>query len=133
MCGWLATLIRADDRTLANPSFAPLWCARQAHTSGVSTAPAIGRHALVGDPHALRQPAGLEEHVDRDAAARIPVTADAQEFRLDLARDPLANHHCAILVEGAVIAEARDIKLQRLRFQQPLARYIVDHEMREIR
>ena len=48
--------------------------------------PAIGRDALVGHPHALRQSAGLPEHVDRDAAARIPVAADAQPFRLDLGR-----------------------------------------------
>lgn len=48
------------------------------------TPPAISRDALIGNPDALRQPAGLEEHVDRDAAARIPVAADAQPFRLDL-------------------------------------------------
>ena len=36
-------------------------------------------------------------------------------------------------MESAMIAEARDIKLQRFRFQQPLARHIIDHEMGEIR
>jgi len=33
-------------------------------------------------PHPLGQSAGLPEHVDRDAAARIPVAADTQIFRL---------------------------------------------------
>src|SRR5579872_7028092 len=40
-------------------------------------------HALLGDPQPLGQSAGLPEHVDRDAASRIPIAADAQEFRLD--------------------------------------------------
>jgi len=48
------------------------------HPSHVDSPPAaIGRDALVGHPHALGQFAGLPEHVDRDAAARIPVAADA--------------------------------------------------------
>ena len=95
--------------------------------------PAIGRDALIGDPHSLRQSAGLPEHVDRNAAARIPVAADAQEFRLDFGRDPLADHDRAVLVERAVVAEARDIEFQGFRLQQPLPRHIVDDEMREIR
>ena len=57
-----------------------------------SAAPAIGRHALVGQPQALRRRAGLPEHVDRDAAARIPVAADAQPARLGTStiRRPIA-------------------------------------------
>src|SRR6476620_615965 len=78
-----------------------------------SSPSAIGRDALIGHPHALRQFAGLPEHVDRDAATRIPVAADAKPFRLDLACDPLADHDRAILVERAVIAEACDIEFQR--------------------
>src|SRR5829696_2028812 len=98
-----------------------------------SPPPAVGRDALVGDPHALGQFAGLPEHVDRDTATRIPVAADAKPFRLDLGGNPLADHDRAILVEGAVIAKAGDIEFQRFGFQQPLARRVVDHEMREIR
>ena len=49
---------------------------------GALTAPAIGRDALVGHPHILGQLAGLPEHIDRHAAARIPVAADAQPLRL---------------------------------------------------
>src|ERR1700731_2076797 len=86
--------------------------------AGLST-PAIGRDPLIRNPHAIRQSAGLPEHVDRDTAARIPVAADAQPFRLDLGRYPLADRDRAVLVECAVIAEARDIEFQGFRFQQP--------------
>src|SRR5258705_13994551 len=85
--------------------------AGQAGTFDGSPAPAIGRDALVGDPHGLGQLAGLPEHVDRDAAARVPVAADAKPFRLDLGRDPLADHHGAVLVKGAVIAKTRNVQL----------------------
>src|ERR1700688_2630177 len=44
------------------------------------TAPAIGRDALIRKPHAGRQFAGLPEPVARNAAARIPVAADAPPF-----------------------------------------------------
>src|SRR6185437_16645856 len=67
------------------------------------------------------------------SAAGIPVAADAQPSRLDFGRDPFADRDRAVLMESAVIAEARDIELQGFRFQEPLARYIVDHHMREIR
>src|SRR5215204_1998474 len=56
-----------------------------------SPPPAIRRDTLVGHPHALGQFAGLPEHVDRDAAAWIPVAADAKPFRLDLGGNPLAD------------------------------------------
>src|SRR3954470_5846894 len=90
---------------------------------------AVGRHTLIWNPHSLRQLAGLPEYVDRNAAAGIPVAADAQPFRLDLGCYPFADHHRAVFVKRAVIAEARYIELQGFRFQQPLALHIVDHEM----
>src|SRR6202035_3654523 len=90
---------------------------------------AIGRDALVGYPHSLRQSAGLPEHVDRNAAARVPVAADAEPFRLDFGRYPLSDRNRAVLVERTMIAEARDIEFQGFRLQQPLARHVVDHEM----
>src|SRR3954447_13158884 len=106
----------------------------ESETVSSSSAPsAIGRDALFGHPQSLRRAAGLPEHVDRDAASRIPIAADAQELRLDLARDALADHHGAILVEGTVIAEARDVEFERFRLQQPLAGGVVDHQMCEIR
>ena len=36
-------------------------------------------------------------------------------------------------MEGAVVAEARQIELERLALHDPAARHVVDHEMREIR
>ena len=96
-------------------------------------APAIGRDALVGQPDALGQAAGLPEHVDRHAAARIPVAADAQVFRLEQRIEPLADPHRAVLVKGALVAEAGEIELERLRLDQPAARHVVDHQMGEIR
>src|SRR5689334_12391980 len=75
---------------------------------------AIGGDALLGHPDALRQLPGLPEHVDRDAAARIPIAADAQPLRLEQACDPLADADGAVLVECAPVAEARQIELQRL-------------------
>ena len=48
------------------------------------TAAAIGRDALIRNPQPLGDAASVPEHVDGNAAARIPVAADPQPFRLDL-------------------------------------------------
>src|SRR6266516_7501177 len=63
-----------------------------------SAARAVGRHALIGQPHARRQLPGLPEYVDRNAAARIPIAADPQPARLQQGGDPLADADRAILV-----------------------------------
>src|SRR5688572_18338621 len=97
-----------------------------------SAAPAIGLHALIRQPDAVRQLAGLPEHVYRNAAARIPVAADPQEMRLEQRHEPLADTDRAILVKGAMIAERGEVQLERLGFHQPIARYVVDHEVREV-
>jgi MFS family permease len=80
-----------------------------------SAASAIGRDALVGHPDTFRQSARLPEHVDWHAAARIPVAANAQPFRLEPRDQLFADGHGAVLVEGAVIAETVEIELERLR------------------
>src|SRR5919112_1000623 len=72
---------------------------------GVSATAAIRRHALVWQPQGLRRRAGLPGDVDRHAAARIPVAADAQPARLHLVDQPVANPDRHILVEAAMIAE----------------------------
>lgn len=46
-------------------------------------APAIGRDALVRNPDAGRQRAYSVKNVDWHAAARIPITADAQPMRIE--------------------------------------------------
>src|SRR3546814_7422298 len=62
-----------------------------------SASSAIGRDALVGEPQALGRRAGLPEDVDRDAAARIPIAADAQPFRLHFVGEEAADADGAIL------------------------------------
>src|SRR5260221_13696709 len=98
----------------------------------VSPPSAIGRDALVGEPQSFRRRGGLVEDVDGDAAARIPVTADAQPQGLDRLDHTAGDGEGAVLVERAVIAECAEIELQRLALDQPLARHVVDDEMREI-
>jgi uncharacterized tellurite resistance protein B-like protein len=96
-------------------------------------ASAIGRNTRIRQPHGLRRLAGLPEHVDRHAAARIPIAADAQIPRLEQLRQALADRDGAILVEGAVIAEAVEEELERFRLDEPAVGHVVDHEKREVR
>ena len=92
----------------------------------------VGGDALVGKPYALQRLAGLPENVDRNAAARIPITADPQPPRAHLVEQPLPDPDRHILVEAAVIAERAEEQLQALRLDDGLARRIVEHQMREI-
>jgi hypothetical protein len=93
---------------------------------------AIGGHTLVRKPHAGRALSGLPEDVDGDAAARIPVPADAQEMRFDEVRYALADGNRAVLMERAVIAERCEIELERLRLDEPAVRHVVDDEVRKV-
>src|SRR5208337_1766385 len=97
-----------------------------------SASAAIGRDALIGDPYAVGKLAALPEHVDRDSAAGEPVAADPEPARLQEGDEVLADAHRAILVKGAVVAETREIELQRLRLHDPFVRRVVDDEMGEI-
>ena len=47
-------------------------------------------------------------------------------------REPLADGHGTVLVEGAVVAEAVEVKLEAFRFHEPWAGNVVDDEDREI-
>jgi hypothetical protein len=59
-------------------AFASCLARRGANVKSASLAPAaIGRDALLGNPQPPGQFSGLPEHVDRNAAARIPIAADA--------------------------------------------------------
>src|SRR5581483_8899515 len=93
---------------------------------------AVGRHALAGQPQALGRLAGLPEHVDGHAAARIPVAADAQPARRQLLHQPLADSDRRLLVEALHVAKAAEIELERLALDQLGARRVVDHEMGEV-
>src|ERR1700733_11279250 len=74
---------------------------------------AIRSNALIGNPHPFRRLTALPEHVDRHAAAREPVAADSEPSGLEQSDKVLANPHCAILMERAVVAEAHEIKFKR--------------------
>ena len=83
-------------------------------------------------PTARRGRGRLPEDVDRDAAARIPVTADAQPCGLHLVEQALADADGDVLVEAAMVAEAAEVELERLAFDDRLAGGIVDHEVGEV-
>src|SRR5262245_59463758 len=76
-------------------------------------ASAIGGYALIGHPHALRQFPGLPEHIDRHAAPRIPVAADAQPFRPEQREQFLAYRDRAVFVKSAMITVAVEVELER--------------------
>src|SRR5215472_4368386 len=75
-----------------------------------SPPPAIGRDPLVGEPHAAGRRARLVEDIDRHAAARIPVAADAEPLRLQRLDEAARDGERAILVKGALIAEGAKVK-----------------------
>src|SRR5580704_9887840 len=103
---------------------------RSASSPRLSSA-AIAGDARIGQPQALGRLAGLPEYVDRHAAARVPVAADPEPARRQYLGQALADRERAGLMEVGVIAEAAEIKLQRLAFDQLGARRVVDHEMGE--
>src|SRR5262249_17095792 len=92
-----------------------------------------GRYAQLRHEHAGGRLAGLPEHVDWHAAARIPEAGDAQPVRREQLVERLADADRAFLVEAAVVAEACEIKFERLRLEEPPARGVVDDEEREVR
>jgi MFS family permease len=94
--------------------------------------PAVGTHALVRDPDVARQAAGLPEHVDRHAAARMEVAADAKPPRLEQCDQPLADVERAILMKNSVITEAVEIELERFRLDEVPRGQIVDDDDREV-
>ena len=66
---------------------------------------AIGGHALIRDPDAVGFRAGLPEHINRNAAARIPISSDAQPLRIEEFMQATADGDGAILMKRTVIAE----------------------------
>src|SRR5262245_43233865 len=62
----------------------------------------------------------------------MEVAADAQVARLDQFHQPLADRDRAVLVKGAMVAEAVEIKLERLRFDKPAIRHVIDHQDGEV-
>src|SRR3546814_9364802 len=100
-------------------------------TRTLSASP-IGRYALVGNPYAFGDRPRLMEHVDREAAARIPVAADAEPDRRHLRHEPFRDADRAVLVKGGLVPEGAEIKLQRLAFPEAAVGEVVDTVMREV-
>src|SRR5262249_54081531 len=71
--------------------------------------------------------------VDRHAAARMKITADTKPFGLEQRDQLFTDRDRTVLMVGAVITEAIEIKLQRFRFYEPAAWCVIDDEGGEIR
>src|SRR5215831_8983988 len=75
----------------------------------LSASSPIGSHARIGKPQPGGGLAGLVENIDRDAATRVPISADPQPFRGQhfdqLARD----RHGAVFVKGGVVAKRAEV------------------------
>jgi hypothetical protein len=76
-----------------------------------STPPTVGLHGLVGQPEAFGWHSRLPEHIDRDAATRIPVAADPQPDWRHVCNEALADAHDAGLMEGGMVAERSEEQL----------------------
>src|SRR5262249_56600946 len=77
--------------------------------------------------------AAVQTPVSRHPAGRKKITADAQPFWLEERGQFLTDGYRAILMKGAMIAEAVEIEFQRFRFDQPSIRDVINHERGEIR
>ena len=97
-----------------------------------SSASAIGRDALVGQPQPVGRRAGLVEHVDRDAAARIPIAADPQPVRRDRSDQAARDAKRAVLVKGADDCGTRRDRASATCSRRAPLGHVVDDEMREI-
>src|SRR3989344_6601526 len=90
-----------------------------------SATPSIWRDALIGQPQSFGRRAALPEHVDGNAASRIPVPADPEPLGRQEIDQALAHRHRAVLVKSAMVAERAQIQLERLGFHEPVAGDVV--------
>jgi hypothetical protein len=97
---------------------------------GCYTAPVLRRN-----PHAFRRRAGLPEHVDRHAAARMPAAPDTQLSGAEdeEAHQPARDPDCAVSRKALCLRRSETNNLRGVAFIDPSIQGLVDHEMREIR
>ena len=118
---------RAPAPCADRPACAARWLCR------VSPRPRYGATPWAGS---RRPPAARRSARTRRSACR---RADTSRRRCaatpgrSSADQPLGDLHRAGLVERAVVAEAGEEQLQRLALHDPVARDVVDHDMREVR
>ncbi len=74
----------------------------------------------------------MGEDIDGDAAAGVPVAADAEPFGVEFVKEALTDADGAIFMETGMVAEAVQIELERLGFHDGARRDVVDDEVREI-
>src|SRR3546814_13695021 len=98
-----------------------------------SSPAAVARYILRREPWPRRRFTRLPEHVDGNAAARIPIAANSEPERSHFREQPLANANSAILMKARVVTECTKKQLQRFRLYNHFIRGIVNDEMREVR
>ena len=74
----------------------------------------------------------MPEYIDRDAAAGVPVTADAQVFRLQQTDEGFCNRDRAVLMEGGVVAVGGEVEFERFGFDDPQPGNIINDDVGEI-
>lgn len=97
------------------------------------TSTSIRRTSLIWDPYIFRSASSWIENIDWYSPPWIPVAADSKPHRIQLLDKPCSNSHCACFMKVPMVSKAGEEKLQGLRFNQPIPRYIIDHEMGKIR
>ena len=75
----------------------------------------------------------LVEDVDGDAAARVPEAGDAEPFGFGFRDEAFGDRHSAVFMKGSVIAERREIELERFAFDEGGFGDVIDDEKGEIR
>src|SRR3546814_1653032 len=93
-----------------------------------SSPAAVARYILRREPWPRRRFTRLPEHVDGNAAARIPIAANSEPERPHFREQPLANANSAILMKARVVTECTKKQLQRFRLNNHLIRGIVDRK-----
>ena len=69
------------------------------------------------------------KHINRNAAARIPISANAEPYRVQFFHQSLCYPYGAIFMKGGVISKGIQIKLERFTFDQMSTRYIINNNM----
>src|SRR3546814_6852068 len=83
-----------------------------------SSPAAVARYILRREPWPRRRFTRLPEHVDGNAAARIPIAANSEPERSHFREQPLANANSAILMKARVVTECTKKQLQRFRSEE---------------
>ena len=98
----------------------------------LSAAATVGRYTGIGDPDGFGERALLEEDIDGDAAAGIPITGDAKPLGFGGSDQALGDIDGAIFMESTVIAEGSEIELEGFAFDEEFVGDVIDDDIGEI-